>query len=231
MKENDLFKPNISGETKDIVPIPNDMKNLEKFLESHPYPLYAAVLGTDIDKFLGDYIAKNWLNLHYMSGEDCLFLSAYAPEKVDADVVDYWKKKLKGEYEGIWENVSKPASSYGYARMLKVPYDKLPCLFLGTDLKANQGIVAKIPEWNEKDLTTLFEFVFQKAHESLELNPSDRLGKIESDIDRLYMAKLGSIYVKAHWMEYVKPKEVLGSIIEELIAAVIAGIKKGIGIP
>jgi len=233
MEDKDEVKLNISHETKAVMAaIPVVAKeNLEKFLTSNPYPFYGLLLGRSIDKFLADYVANNWLDLHYMSGEDCLLLSVHAPEKADAEVVNYWKKKLKGELEGIWENMPKAAWSYNYARMLGVDYDKLPRLFLGTDLNANTGIIAKIPEWGEQDLFKLFEFVFQKAHESSGLSPTERLLQIERDIENLYMAKLGRIYIKDHWMEFAKPKEIIGSIIEVLTAAVIAGAKKGVGVP
>ncbi len=233
MVDKDEVKLNVSRETKAaMAALPVAAReSLEKFLASNSYPFYGLLLGRSINKFLADFVAKNWLDLHYMSGEDCLFLSVYAPEKMDAEIVDYWKNKLKGEFEGVWDNVPKTAWSYDYARMLGVNYDKFPCLFLGTDLNADKGIIVKIPEWGEEELIKLFEFVFQKAHDSSELGPSDRLWQIERDIDDLYMAKLGSIYIKEHWMEYIKPKEIVGSIIEVFTAAVVAGVKKGVGIP
>jgi hypothetical protein len=230
--EPDNAKPDISQETKAaafFLP-PAFKENLEKLLTSNPYPLYAVLLGRDSDKFLKDYVAKNWINLHYMSGEDCLFFSAYAPEKIDTEVVDYWKKKLKDEFKEIWDNTPNAAWSYEYARMLNVPYDKFPCLFLGTDLKSNTGFVLKIPKWNEDDLTRLFELLFQKAHESAKLSPSERFELVEREVDSFYNVRLGIMYIKAHWMEYVKPKDILEDILKTIIAATIAGIKKGAGL-
>lgn len=231
MEEKDKAPLDVSRETRVILEIFTPvMEDLEKFITEHQYPFYAILLGRDTDTFLKDYVANNWKNLHYLSGTNCLFLSIYPPKQVDEEIINFWKKKLGDKFDNIWDKIPTSAWSYEYGRYLGIPFEKLPCLFLGTNLKKNEGIVLKIPEWSEKNMTSLFEFIFDKINNASELNENERLRRIEEEIDKFYSLKLAKIYIKNQWIEYVKPKEIAQKIFEIIIAAIIAGIKRRIGV-
>jgi len=231
MKEKDKAPLDVSRETRVILEIFTPvMEDLEKFITEHQYPFYAILLGRDTDTFLKDYVANNWKNLHYLSGNNCLFLSIYPPKQVDEEIIDYWKTKLGDKFDNVWDKIPTPAWSYEYGRHLGIPFEKLPCLFLGINLKKHEGIVLKIPEWGDRDLTSLFEFVFGKMNIAPELNEDESLKKIEGELDRFYSLKLKKVYLKNHWMEYVKPKEIVEKFIEVVIAGIIAGMKKQLGV-
>ncbi|GAB6283625.1 MAG: hypothetical protein STSR0008_24090 [Ignavibacterium sp.] len=231
MKEKDKAPLDVSRETKVILGIFTPVKeDLENFITENQYPFYAILLGRDTDTFLKDYVANNWINLHYMSGNNCLFLSIYPPKQVDEEIIDYWKKKLGDKFDNVLDKIPAPAWSYEYGRNLGIPFEKLPCLFLGINLKKDEGLVLKIPEWSEKDMTSLFEFIFDKINNASGLNENERLKRIEEEIDKLYSLKLAKIYIKNNWIEYVKPKEIVQKSIELIIAGIFAGIKRGIGV-
>ena len=231
MEEKDRAPLDVTMETKAILTIITPvLKDLEEFLIEHSYPFYAILLGRDIDTFLKDYVADNWKNLHYLSGNNCLFLSIYPPKEIDEEIRDYWKEKLGDKFEKILDKIPSAAWSYEYGRVLGIPFKKLPCLFLGTNLKEDEGFVIKIPGWNKKDLTSLFEFIFDKINSASELNESERLKKIEEEVDGYYSLKLARIYIKNHWMEYVKPKEIAEKVIEIIVAGLITVLKRGQGV-
>jgi hypothetical protein len=214
-------------ETRDIINgfPPGFYEETEQFIDAHPYQFYAILLGRDSDKALKDYFEKNWTNLHYMSGDECLLLSVYTPQRVDETIKMYWENKLGDSFEKIFNKSAEVAWTYSYARQLGVSFNKLPCLFIGTDLKKNSGIVVNIPPLGEKDLLSLFELFFQKTREASGLDSEARLKAIVDSIENFYMAKVAGLYVKNNWWEYVNPKENLKKVIEILVAAGITALK------
>jgi len=226
LEERDLgpLKP----ETLDVTVIPSkNIGDIQKIVSGFTYSFYVILLGRDEDEFLKTYVAQNWTNLHYMSGQSCLFLSIYPPEKLDAEVTDYWSKKLGDDFGKLQEKVPTTGWSYEYARNLSIDYDKLPCLFIGVGLNEQTGFVVKIPEILKDDLTSYFQFVFQRIVECSKLHEGDRLPALEKRIDKYYKARLTKIYVKNHWMDYVHPKAVLSTVISQLLSMIPGFPKKG----
>lgn len=231
MEKKDQAPLNVRKTSKAVMPVYTPfLPELEELVAAHPYKFYALLLGRDDDAFLSDYMAKKWKNMHCLSGNDCLFLSVYAPGETDGEILSYWKGKLGDEFADIFNKIPDPDWSYEYARNLGIPFEKLPCLFLGTSLQGKSGFVIKIPQWSEKDLTSLFEFIFGKMNDAAQLSENERLQKMEEEIDRYYALKLGGIYTKNHWMEYVNLKEIAQTVVEILIGGVMAGLKNKIGV-
>ncbi|MDQ1280687.1 MAG: hypothetical protein QG670_1950 [Thermoproteota archaeon] len=223
MKEVD--KAPMNPETRRAMQIfGKSMKDIQNLLSKHPYKFYVILLGRDEDDFVKNYVAENWTSLHYMSGENCLFLSIYPPKKLDPEVANYWKEKLGSSIRKIWKQTPTSGWSYEYARNLGIDFSKLPCLFIGVTLEQQEGFAIKIPEALKNDLTPYFEFIFQKIEDSSKLEVDGRLAALEKKIDEYYSLKLAKIYVKRHWMEYVKPKEIVSTVIGEILAR-IPGLK------
>lgn len=224
---------NVSGETRDIMSIYSPaIDRISSYFDKNPYPFYAVVLGRDSDEAIKKFVSDNWLNLHYMSGGDCLLLSIYPPNKLDQEVAGYWKGKLGDDYEKIMDKVPASAWSYEYARRLGIPFDMLPCVYLSSDLD-KKGFAVKIPQWGDKDLTSLFELIFGTVSRNVKLDSVKRLASVEKEIDGFYgkyNMKLGEVYVKNHWMEYIDPKENAKKVIEILVAGVLAGLKSKVGV-
>jgi hypothetical protein len=203
-----------------MCPKSNDvLGEAQQLIDAHPYPFYVILLGLDSDTALKDYVVQNWTNLHYMSGNECLLLSAYKPQAGDEEVKRYWKDKLGNSFERFYNNSPLAAWSYSYAQQLGVHMDKLPALFIGTDLAEDRGLVVQIPPWNATDLRRLFERIFQKTHEASKLDSEQRLKAIEDSIGHLYKAKMGLFYTKNHWMEYVNTESLtkVGVIVAEIL--------------
>lgn len=217
----------LDSPTRDILLAiaPAAREGMQEFIRAHSYPFYAILLGRDTDAEFRSYVEQNWTNLHYMSGDECLLFSVYGPKDKPEEVSAYWKKTLGESFEAIYTGSPSSAWSYSYARELGIPYDRLPCLFIGTDLATTGGFAVKIPPWGAVDLLSLFEMVFQKTHEAAGLDPEERLEVIEGSIEQFYRARIAGIYVKNHWMEYVNGKEILQKIIETLIAAGMTALK------
>jgi hypothetical protein len=219
MKEID--KAPLNPKTRSAMQIfGKSVKDIEDLLSKHPYKFYVILLGRDEDDFVKKYVGENWTSLHYMSGDNCLFLSIYPPKKLDLEVTDYWKEKLGTSVDKVWEKTPTPGWSYEYARNLGIDFSKLPCLFIGVTLGQQDGFAVKIPEALKNDLTQYFEFVFQKIEDCSKLDVDARLPALEKKIDQYYSAKLAKLYIKRHWMEYVKPKEIVSTIIGELVARI-----------
>jgi hypothetical protein len=220
----------LEPETREVLATfsPAGWDSVQHFLDEHPYPFYAVLLGRDTDLQLKDYVEHNWTNLHYMSGDTTLLLSIYAPQTVDDQVMSYWKGKLGDSFQQVWNESPTAAWSYQYARQLGIPFDKLPCLFIGTDIAKNSGLAVKIPQWDAPDLLSLFEMVFQKTFDSSELGSEQRLESIDDGIAHFYKLRLGGIYVKNHWMEYVNTKEILKNVISILVTAAMTALKGGL---
>lgn len=221
-----------SGGFRDIMSIYSPvMDQIGAYLDKKGYPFYAVILGRDGDARIKDFVANNWVNLHYMSGPGCLLLSIYPPKAPDKEVAEYWKGRLGDDYEGIMEKAPTSAWSYGFARNLNIEFDKLPCLYLATSLQKG-GLVIKLPAMGDKDLTSLFEYVFGTIEGAAKLEAGDRLMAVEKQVDGFYgrySLKLGEIYVKNHWMEYVSPTENAKKVIEILVAGALAGLKAKVG--
>jgi hypothetical protein len=224
----------VDTDTRVIIELfsPAARDRMQQFITEHHYPFYAILLGRDSDTELKTYVEQNWTNLHYMGGDECLLISAYGPKDGAEEVRAYWKETLGESFEAIYTGSpsSSPTSawSYQYVRELGIPNDKLPCLFIGTDLTTTRGFAVTIPPWGAKDLQSLFEMVFQKTHEAAGLEPEERLEAIVGGIKEFYRLRKTHIYVKNHWMEYVNGKEILKKIIETLIAAGISALKAAI---
>jgi hypothetical protein len=219
MSENDNAP--VKPSKRVIIALPGkDVKDIEELLARIPFKFYVILLGRDEDDFIKNYVANNWTNLHYMSGDDCLFLSIYPPKKLDQEVSNYWMDKLGVAFEKVEEQTPTAAWSYVYARNFSVSFDKLPCLFIGVSLNKQDGFVVKIPEALKDDLTSYFQFIFQKIENCANLDESERLAALEKQIDKYYRWKLAGIYVKNHWMEYVKPKHIISAIIGQFISMI-----------
>jgi len=220
----------VETSTRDIVGTlpPAAKEGMQRFIAAHPYPFYAILLGRDSDAEFRAYVEQNWTNLHYMSGDECLLFSVYGPKDGAEEVRAYWKETLGDAFEAVYTGSPSSAWSYPYARNLGIPYDKLPCLFIGTDLATTRGFAVKIPPWGAKDLLSLFELVFQETHKAAGLEPEARLEAIEGSIEQFYRARLAGIYVKNHWMEYVNAKEILQKVVETLITAGMTALKAAV---
>ncbi len=204
---------------KDISVMP-PTEAIQKLVSSFNYKFYVILLGRDEDRFLKTYVAENWTNLHYMSGPSCLFFSIYPPKKLDTEVTDYWDKKLGKDFAELQERTPTTGWVYQYARNLSIDFEKLPCLFIGAGLNEQTGFVVKIPEALKNDLASYFQFIFQKIDDCSKLGENDRLKALEKQVDQHYRVKLARIYVKNHWMEYVKPKTIVSTAIGQLVSMI-----------
>lgn len=211
----------LTANTREIAVLSSkEIEDIKKLVSGFNYEFYVILLGRDENEFIKNYVAENWTNLHYMSGPNCLFLSIYPPKKLDTEIANYWNKKMGRKYRNLQKKAPTTAWIYEYARNLSIDFSKLPCLFIGVGLDEQTGFVVKIPEVLKDDLTYYFEFIFSKVLECSKLNQNNRLKALEKKIDKYYRAKLAKIYIKRHWMEYVKPKEILKTAISQLLSMI-----------
>lgn len=225
MKREDKAPLDVSQETRDIIGIPySDIEKLKNFLKDTKYSFYVLLLGRDNDNFIKEYVLKNWKNLHFMSGDKVLFLSVYQPEKIDSEIREDLNKKFGKILKDLDVINPSPAWIYKYIRYLNISVDKLPCLFIGTDLESDKGIIIKIPELDEKHLTEFFEFLFmEKLNKLADLDKEERLKKLKESVNQFFLKRLK---LQSHeiYIEYVLPN--VKKVLPELVILLIKVLEK-----
>lgn len=228
MDRKDNAPLDVSGQTKDISSIPfADIEKLKKLLKKAKYYFYVILLGRDDDEFIKNFVIENWKNLHFMSGENILFLSIYKPDKIDDEVKQDLKKRFGELFDNTEPITPAPAWSYKYARLLGISYDNLPCLFIGTDIERDKGIVVKIPKLKEKYLREFFKFLFKELNELADLDEDKRLERLKESLNKYMLEKL-KLKSEEIFIEYILPKINTEQIISQLIAIMISLMRKAI---
>ncbi len=185
----------------------------KKFLndKNYKYPFYALLLGRTADKFLADFVDKNWNALHYMNGNNCLIFSSFSSSHINPDIVNFWEHKLGDEsLEDIIGLSANPDKSFLLKDNLK-GFEELPGIFISTptSLIEKKGVYAKIPNWKEENLIKIFEFFATELKSINKMKLKDNniiLGEIKDRIASKTYWNYGKIYLKNNWVNIVNPK-------------------------
>jgi len=185
-----------------------------KELKANPFPFYAVLLGRSSDKFLAKFIDENASMVHNTTGETCLLFNSYPITKIPPDLKNYWKENLSDkDYHELVEEGPNPDLSYSIAKVLKMKREKMPCIFITTSLEDKNGIYFKIPNWSEKNLSKLFDYLMDKLDKIAQLDDEERSQKL-LNIGKYSRWKIGSLYIKNNWISWVTsentPKIILG---------------------
>ena len=173
-------------------------ENLDDFLDKvkTEYPFYGVLLPGTAQSKVNEYIQSHWGLLHRLSGKACLLLTPVAPEHpTDEDrqfLTDLiGAKRASQAWERYHYDAERAASdAYTLAQEMHLPYDRLPCLVLMTDLESKQQLIQRIPAWDEESLTAFFTAVFGKLVSHGESVPQQRLDGLKGDLGRAFMLKL-----------------------------------------
>ena len=227
--KNDNAPLDVSMETKLVLPFPDsDLEAIGMLLAKTPFPFYALLLGRETDKKLASFVAENWKALHWMSGKNCLLLSAFPSKEAVPELDKEWKEKLGETYKKFARAQPDLSWSYEIAAQMQIPYDKLPCLYLCDSLEARSGAILKLPDWSSADLTLLFEGIFQTLN-NVRPNDPRRMDAVAADLKDYQLDKI-RIFLKEHWQDYVNVENVKAAI-EILISGILCALKKAVGVP
>lgn len=197
-------------------------ENLEDFLNNikNAYPFSGVLLPGSAQSKINEYIQTHWGLLHRMSGKACLLLTPLVPKdptdeerKVLVDLLGArWATQAWERYHYDAERAANDA--YTLAQEIHIPYDRLPCLVLMTDLEAKQQLIQRIPAWDAESMTGFFAALFGKLAVHAESDPRQRLDGLKGDLGRTFMLKLHYEHIARHvggTLEHVEWSEVIQS--------------------
>jgi hypothetical protein len=159
------------GQTRHLAHLARGM-SVEEFLAQaeQQYPFYGLLLPGPGDSQLNRYVRASWESVHMMSGSACMLLTTLVPDHPTRDMRDFLinlvgEEKANQAWKEYRYSPQKVANDvYILAQQLQIDYSKLPCLVLMADLGSQQRVIQRLPDWDDRHLSHLFEALFDKTN-------------------------------------------------------------------